>query len=394
MRPARRPAILVASREISERANSRAFVLSTLGIIAVVVAGVVIPGLRDETVRLSAGLTGASPPALVAALHDATRTDDAQLELRRFPTVAAGEAAVRDGRVGVLIVAGRRLVWRAEPDSRLAAVVTTAAQRVGWAQRAAALGLTPAQAATLAHPTPLPARRFEPRRRDREARDTIALVGFVVLLGVLIWYGSAVAEGVAQEKGGRIMEVLLSRARARDLVIGKVLGIGLLGLGQVALAGMAGVAAALALDTVDVPTAVPVALASTVLWFVLGYAFWSVAFAAVGALVSRVEDLQSAVAPLTWTMMLAAFVAPVAADGPDAWYARVASFVPMTAPFVMPVRVALGNVAAWEVALAVSVMLGATYGLVRIAGAVYSGALLRTGARPRWRDLVRAARAG
>jgi ABC-2 type transport system permease protein len=70
------------------------------------------------------------------------------------------------------------------------------------------------------------------------------------------------------------------------------------------LALIAGTVAIVAVDTVDVPAAVPAALVSTVLWFALGYAFWSVAFAAVGVLVSRVEDLQAAVSPLTWAMLL------------------------------------------------------------------------------------------
>jgi ABC-2 type transport system permease protein len=191
----------------------------------------------------------------------------------------------------------------------------------------------------------------------------------------------------------RVMELLVCRVQPRDLLAGKVLGIGVVGLGQMLLALLAGVAAIIALDTIDVPAAVPAALASAVLWFALGYAFWSVALAAVGALVSRVEDLQAAVAPLTWTMTLCALTAPVAAESPDAWYSRVASLLPITAPFTMPVRIAVGDVPAWEIMLAVSIILAATLGLVRLGGAVYSGSLLRTGARPRLGDVWRAARA-
>jgi ABC-2 type transport system permease protein len=130
-----------------------------------------------------------------------------------------------------------------------------------------------------------------------------------------------------------------------------------------------------------------------VLWFGLGFAFWSVALAAVGALVSRVEDLQSAVAPLTWTITLCAFTAPVAAENPDASYSVIASLLPVTAPFAMPARIAVGDVAGWEIALAAAIMLAATYGLVRLGGAVYSGSLLRTGGRPRLRDVWDAVRA-
>jgi ABC-2 type transport system permease protein len=169
-----------------------------------------------------------------------------------------------------------------------------------------------------------------------------------------------VAEGVAQEKGTRVMELLVCRVRPRDLLAGKVLGIGLVGLAQMLVALVAGGAAIVALDTVDVPAAVPATLASAVLWFALGYAFWSVALAAVGVLVSRVEDLQAAVAPLTWTMTLCAMTAPVAAESPDAWYSVVASLVPLTAPFAMPARVAVGDVAAWETVLAAAIILFTT----------------------------------
>ena len=288
-------------------------------------------------------------------------------------------------------MAGERLVWNTKPDAKMAAVVTGAVQRGRFSERAAALGVTAEQATRLL--APVPARTLEPADPDQEAREAIAFVSFILLLLMLLTYGTAVAEGVAQEKGTRVMELLVCRVRPRDLLAGKVLGIGLVGLGQMLLALLAGGAAIVALDTVDVPAAVPAALASAVLWFALGFAFWSVALAAVGALVSRVEDLQAAVAPLTWTMTLCALTAPVAAESPDAWYSVVASLLPITAPFAMPVRVAVGDVAAWEIMLAAAIILTATYGLVRVGGAVYSGSLLRTGARPRLRDVLSAARA-
>lgn len=146
------------------------------------------------------------------------------------------------------------------------------------------------------------------------------------------------------------------------------------------------------IDDVDVPAAVPATLAMTVLWFALGYALWSVLFAAAGALVSRAEDLQSAAAPLSWILLLSALPAILVQEHPDAWYIRVASFVPITAPFVMPVRAALGHVAAWEVALAASITVAAISALVRLAAGVYSGALLRSGTRPGIGEVWRAAR--
>jgi ABC-2 type transport system permease protein len=390
MTPGRQSIALVAWREITERTQGRAFLLSTLAIVGVVLAGVIVPGLNDQTTRVHAGITGATSRALEGVLRDAARAGDARLELRRYPNVAAGEAALRDGDTDVLIVAGERLIWKSEPDAEVGAVVTAAVQRVRFSERAAELGLTGEQATTLL--APVPTRSLDTADPDQEAREAIAFVTFIVLLLMLLTYGTAVAEGVAQEKGTRVMELLVCRVRPRDLLAGKVLGIGLVGLVQMLLALLAGGIAIVALDSIDVPAAVPATLASAVLWFALGYAFWSVALAAVGALVSRVEDLQAAVAPLTWTMTLCALSAPVAAESPDAWYSRIASLLPITAPFAMPARVAAGDVPAWEIMLAAAISLAATYELVRVGGAVYSGSLLRTGGRPRLRDAWSAAR--
>jgi ABC-2 type transport system permease protein len=327
-------------------------------------------------------------------LNDAARPEAVRIRLHRYPSASAGETAVREGETDVLIVAGRELVGKAEPEARLAGIVSVALQRVEVRRRVAALGLSPAQAATLLAPIAPRERRLEAERSDQAARDAIAFAGLILLLGVLLGYGASIAEGVAQEKGGRIMELLLCRVRARDLLAGKVLGIGLVGLAQMLLAVGAAFVAIVAVDAVDVPEAVPEMLVATVVWFVLGYAFWSVAFAAVGALVSRAEEVQSAYSPLSWLLVASYFAGVLASQAPDAWLTRLASWFPLTAPMVMPVRVAVGTVPAWEHAVSVAVMLACTYGLIRMAGAVYSGALLRSGARPGLREVWRAARAG
>jgi ABC-2 type transport system permease protein len=264
MTPNRRPALLDAWREITQRTRGRAFLISTVVIVALVVGGVVIPGLADQTTRVQAGLTGATPAALPSALRDAARAGEVKLELRRCPTVAAGEKAVLDEDVDVLIVAVNRLVWKSEPNADAGAIVTSAVQRLRFAERAAAVGLTPTQATTLLAPARVPARSLEPVDADQAAREAIAFVSFILLLMMLIISGNAVAEGVAQEKGSRVMELLVCRVRPRDLLAGKVLGIGVPGLGQMLLALIAGGVAIVALDSIDVPAAVPATLASAV----------------------------------------------------------------------------------------------------------------------------------
>lgn len=386
MSHATRNAWLVAAREVRERVLSRAFAFSTLAITLIVVAAVVVPALKEKTPRLEIGLSGATPVALPAALRNGAEATQARVSLTRFGSTRAGETALRRGELGVLIVDGRTLVWKSEVDSRTSGVVTAAIRQVTALRRASAFGLSPQQLRALVT-TMIPVRHLEAPDAHRESRKTIAMTGFLVLLVVLVWYGSAVAQGVAQEKGDRVMEVLLSRVDPRELLAGKVIGIGVVGFAQLLAAALSGLVTTLTVKSIEVPTAVPAALGSAVLWFVLGYAFWSVAFAAAGALVSRAEDLQATIAPVSWTLLLCAFTGPVAGNVPDAWYSHVASLFPLTAPFAMPARVAVGHVAAWEVALAVMLTAVATYALVNIGARVYAGALLRGGGKPRIRDV-------
>ena len=119
-------------------------------------------------------------------------------------------------------------------------------------------------------------------------------------------YGQWVVSGVVEEKNNRVVELILSTVRPRHLLAGKVIGIGLLGLGQLAL--VAGLAAALlAAGVFDAPAALGGSLALVVPWFALGFALYAVAYAAAGALASRQENADTAGQPVTYTLLAAYF---------------------------------------------------------------------------------------
>jgi ABC-2 type transport system permease protein len=154
-----------------------------------------------------------------------------------------------------------------------------------------------------------------------------------------------------------------------------------------------GVGGALAFDIVEVPGDLIGTVVSVVAWFVLGYAFYAALFAAAASLVSRQEDLGSVLTP-TSMLLIAAFLIAIQASGdPGGTLAAVTSYVPGLSPMVMPVRTAAGEAAAWEVALAVVLMLVAIALIVRLGGRVYAGALLRTNGKVRLREALRAERA-
>jgi ABC-2 type transport system permease protein len=123
-----------------------------------------------------------------------------------------------------------------------------------------------------------------------------------------------------------------------------------------------------------------------VLWFVLGYAFYSMLYGALGALASRPEDAQVTVAPLTGFLLLAYFGAFATMADPSGWWLTAASLFPPTAPIYMPLRAALTDVPAWQTVVAVLLMLAGILTLVRVGGRLYRGAVLHTSGRLRIRQ--------
>ena len=164
--------------------------------------------------------------------------------------------------------------------------------------------------------------------KTSDAEVAVALFGSVLLLVSLAVYGQWVLVGVVEEKSNRVVELILSTVRPRHLLAGKVIGIGLLGLAQLAL--VAGLAATLlAAGAFDAPAALGGSVALVVPWFALGFALYAVAFAAAGALASRQQDASTAGQPVTLTLVAAYFAGYVAlVSRPDGTVAQRAHRLP------------------------------------------------------------------
>ena len=129
----------------------------------------------------------------------------------------------------------------------------------------------------------------------------VAIIGIGVLYGLLILFGQFVAQGVVEEKSSRVVELLLATMKPWQLLAGKIVGLGLLGLAQIVVIAVVGVAGALAFDLVDIPGELIGTAVSVVLWFVLGYAFYAAIFAVAASLVSRQEDLRPSSCRRRWS---------------------------------------------------------------------------------------------
>ncbi|HEX2119616.1 MAG TPA: ABC transporter permease, partial [Acidimicrobiales bacterium] len=210
----------------------------------------------------------------------------------------------------------------------------------------------------------------------------------------LLGFGYWVASGVVEEKASRVVEILLAKAPAAQLLAGKIVGIGVLGLVQLVGFVVLGLVVASASGSVDLPPeTVPVAI-QVVAWFVLGFAFYSCLFAMGGALASRAEELQSTTTPLSFLAMGSFFAAIFAGGDPDGPVARVATFLPPSAPLVLPVRVAAGEVSAGTVVLSVAIVLVSIAAVVALAARVYAGGAMHLRGQLKLRAALRGAGAG
>jgi ABC-2 type transport system permease protein len=382
---------VVAARELRERGRSRAFLISLVLMVVVVVAVIVVPALLKSKTSMDVGLTGTAPAGLAAAIDaQGQGADDATVRVRRYDTLASGEAAVRRGAVDVLVIGTARLEWRREADPRLQAVVTAAIQLMTVRERAAAAGLDPDTLARVLAPVQVENVELGQVAGRSRGDETAALAMTIVLLMVISTYGGMVLTGVVEEKSSRVVEVLLARIPARRLLAGKITGIGLLGLGQVAATAVAALVASAVVRSVELPAVRGAVLAWVVVWFVLGFALYATAFGALGSLASRTEDAQGVAGPVTIVLIASYFASFTAIGSPRSGWAQGVSYLPITAPMAMPNRVAMGATAWWEPVVAVAVTLATVVGLVRLAGRVYVGAILRTGPTLKLRDVWRA----
>jgi ABC-2 type transport system permease protein len=227
---------------------------------------------------------------------------------------------------------------------------------------------------------------------------------FIIFLTIVI-YGMWVAAGVVAEKTSRVMELMISAASARQLVVGKVVGIGLAGLTQYATILVAALFALVVQERVGdallgpatglTPSFAgihPALLLAYGLYFALGFTLYALVYAAAGSLVSRAEDLQVLALPLSLVAIAGYLLSIAALSGGSSWIVKTASYVPFWSPFVMLPRMTLGRVGPAEVALSLALLvfaIGVTY---VVAVRIYAAGVLLYGQRPGLRALVAAAR--
>jgi ABC-2 type transport system permease protein len=385
---------LVAMREIRERVRGRIFRIGTLVIVLGVGAAIVIPKLHTSSpAPQRVGVVGAVGPSLSRIVDATGRESQTSVRLVAEPSLEQASAALQQGRLDVVLAdGGRRIVVDQDvgpnANSTTSTFVQALASNLGVLKAYEIAGLTSTQVEQLAHARPVAVDNLQ-AKRSKGAVQSTSTVGIILLFLMLTQYNTWILMGVMQEKASRVVEVLLATVRPIQLLGGKVLGIGLVAMGQAALIVGFALAVAAAVGSDLLHGTAPLVLLAELLWLVLGYAFYCWVYAAAGSMAERQDQVQTLVLPLSLPIILGYVLAlTTASTGHASVFFEVLAYLPPTAPFAMPVLVGLAQVQWWQFVASVIISLAGTAGMAWVASGIYRRAVLRSGQRVRLRDLV------
>lgn len=421
---------LILRSEFWRRVRSKAFLLAT---ILVPVGAVVlfsapalfgylaeetdhrIVALMDETGRLADSLVANSGNRITFQVTDAS-TDSVRAAVRsgRYdgylflpPSLLNGE-----GQATYFSMEGGGLSLRSQLNSQV--------NRVVRRERLTSAGASEAVLSIVGTDVDVATRKLsEEEGTTSDSSLALTAIGylmaFVIYMAVFI-YGQYVMQGVIEEKSNRVVEVIVSSVRPFELLMGKVLGIGAMGLTQMViwatlvLGGMAAVGPLLMLfaDPADLgiapgasqeammeaagvtPPSIPFDL---VVWFILfflgGFLLYAALFAAVGSAVEQQQDAQNLLLPVMSPLILPILFLFFIIESPNAMLSVIMSMIPLFSPILMVLRVAITTVPFWEIATAFLLLILTFVGTIWVAGRVYRVGILSYGKTPTVREIVR-----
>jgi ABC-2 type transport system permease protein len=434
--------IAVIRREFVERVRTKAFVISTVMLPVFIVLMAVLPALMmsgtDHITRIAvvdASSTGLAQPvsqALQAEKLGDTPDAPARYEVQVFPATGQDLVTVRNGLIaktgysrqhdasgfdGVLVLTDHTLSSGklAYYGGNVGAVqsMKTLQHAVSQALVGVRLGKSGVDAA-LVRRAMVPAEMQTTKVSDGKLTGQSGaqsfliayFMGFILYISILV-YGQQTMTSVIEEKTSRIMEELTSSLTPFQLLLGKVLGVGLAGLTQMAiwggsvflvssqrlhLAGMLGMSAE-AIQRFPIPSMAPGLLVVFLLYFVLGFLLYGALYAAIGAMCNTIQETQQYAIFVTVFIMVGFFAVFSLIKDPSGSLGTTMSFIPFFAPFTMPVRWSLSSVPPSQLALSLGLMVVGLLACVWLAARIYRTGILMYGKKPSWRELWRWIRA-
>ncbi|MEO9079640.1 MAG: ABC transporter permease, partial [Rhodanobacter sp.] len=425
--------IAVVRREFVERVRTKAFVISTVLLPVFMVAMVVLPAIMmrggDRTSRVAvvdASSTSLGQPvsrALESEKIGSGSSAKTRYTVQVFPATSSDLAKVRDGLIGrtgfssetrkdgfdgVLVLADDTLasgklayyggnVGSLESMSKLQRVVSNALAGVRLAKSGVDAALVKQAMKSADMDTTKVSDGKLTGQSGAESYMIAFFMAFILYFAILI-YGQQTMTSVIEEKTSRIMEVLASSLTPFQMLLGKVLGVGLAGLTQMAiwggtvfligsqgtnLAGIFGMSADAA-QSFPIPSMAPGLLVVLLLYFALGFMLYGALYAAIGAMCNTIQETQQYAIFVTMPIMVGFFAVFALIKDPAGPLGVMMSYIPFFAPFTMPVRYSLASVPASELAVSLTLMVVTLLACVWLAGRIYRTGILMYGKKPSW----------
>ncbi|KQU39301.1 MULTISPECIES: ABC transporter permease [unclassified Rhodococcus (in: high G+C Gram-positive bacteria)] len=385
---------LVAGREFDVQVRKKSFLISNAIVLLVIVGGIVafsiFSGGSDSEDRTPLGLVGdQSLSPTLTAVGDQL---GAPVEVREIGSADEARTQVTDGDVDVALVPGTGGAYTAVTedtvDGTLKAVIDSAVAAQAQNDALTGLGVDPATVTSATSAATVTVEAVDPPDPAQGQRLALSFIAVILLYAQIITFGMYVAMGVVEEKSSRVVELLLSTVRPLQLLWGKVIGIGVVGLVQLTAYGAAGLIAGTATGTLTVTGTAVSVFVSTIGWFVLGFAFFAVLYAAGGSMVSRQEDVNSTTMPLLIVILAMFFAAFSSIDDPGATLPTVLSWIPPFSAILMPLRIAAGVADPIQIVGTIVLMIVATLVLAVVAAKIYQRSILRIGRTVSWKEAL------
>jgi ABC-2 type transport system permease protein len=429
--------LVIAKREFKERVRTKAFVIGTiLGPLFMAVI-MIVPAMMATKMAKSVSITVIDTEgSLREMVEESLRLGDAnpasptedplgprprntgttKFEIRAPEGAGpaaqreAAKQAVLNGTLDVYVVLPPDVLSESKAEYYSKSVtdfegiraVDRAIEKVVFAKRIGAEGIDPSRIAALTRPLDLKRLRVSDKgeQEDRGVSFFLSLIlVMMIYVGTLMW-GQVVMTGVIEEKTNRVVEVIVSSTTPRNLLFGKLVGVGGAGLLQFGIWILALVAVSAAsgsfafLSGVDLPEINPVLIAAFPIFFLLGFFLYASLYAAIGSAVNTIQEAQNFIFPVMLPIILAMVCWPVVMRAPDSTLSVVLSLIPFMTPILMFLRMSVLMPPVWQIALSV-VLTSLTIALVIwIAARIYRVGVLMYGKPPNFPEMVRWVRHG
>lgn len=419
---------LIASREIRTRTAMRSYkwslVVQVLIVAAIAMSPVLIakftggddgPTVRNVAVVNSSDVDAMS--GLTATLSILTSDSGSAWDLAEVNSEEDARAQLEAGDIDAVVMiapvesdlAFTILTESGDPQSSMAQTLIAASSSLAVSHQIEQSGLSESDVMEVFSMPVMQVTQADPEvESDNDGIDdivnyVIAYAATIIIFIFVVMYGQWIAQGVVEEKASRIMEIMVNAATPRDLLAGKVIGImvtalmqfipivltaGIIASMQTQIGSLLGVPESQLFD-INLGVIAWSSIGWFLLYFILGFLLFGALYAGVGSLVSRQEEVSTAIAPMMTVMMIGYFAALMSLGDPDGVIARVAYLFPGTSVFVAMLRLVMGNPEPWEIAASIIGLLIAIVVALLVAARLYRVGVLMYGQAPKFTEILK-----